>query len=301
MAKKGFLSWVGFTSESDGTKAPISHDAQTRLVPTPASSAALDRIRELEAQLADLRSRRDITALTREEFEILATETALNLVKTAQHREKSASNQAAKVLADSSRIAQEAMESAQAKAKTIIDTAESRGRKLLSAAESEGGEIKVSAEKTARSMVERAKREAAELEAATSREVELMLLAKKREANAITSSAKHEAEALVAEAAQSVSEYRNWLSSVVAETERLYKVQTQSLASAQQAIEQSRQRLGSAFEKLSNLTVDIANSLGEGAPSAIPESPRPKKAAATRKSAPAKSATKKVVKKSPRR
>ena len=82
------------------------------------ASGVVDRIRDLEAQLADLRSRKDITSLTREEFEILATETAMNLVKTAQAREKNASTQAAKLLTESSRIASEATAAAESKARS---------------------------------------------------------------------------------------------------------------------------------------------------------------------------------------
>ena len=53
MAEKKFRSWVGFREEEE--RAPIANP--------------VDRIRELESQLADLRSRRDITGLSREEFE----------------------------------------------------------------------------------------------------------------------------------------------------------------------------------------------------------------------------------------
>ena len=58
MAEKNFLSWVGFKGEDESKHAPTQN--------------ALERIRELETQLNDLRSRRDITGLSREEFEILA-------------------------------------------------------------------------------------------------------------------------------------------------------------------------------------------------------------------------------------
>ena len=74
MAEKKFRSWVGFREEED--RAPIANP--------------VDRIRELESQLADLRSRRDITGLSREEFEILATETAMSMIKSAQAREAKA-------------------------------------------------------------------------------------------------------------------------------------------------------------------------------------------------------------------
>ena len=51
--KNSFLNWVGF-KESES-----------------AAPSSVDRIRELESQLSDLRSRRDITTLSKEEFEIL--------------------------------------------------------------------------------------------------------------------------------------------------------------------------------------------------------------------------------------
>jgi len=70
MAQKGFLSWVGFKSESSQPQASSSGSTAPGS-PTPSVTPtpnALDRIRELEAQVADLRARKDITSLTREEF-----------------------------------------------------------------------------------------------------------------------------------------------------------------------------------------------------------------------------------------
>ena len=304
MARKGFLSWVGFSGESvPSSSAP--GDVST--------TGALERIRELESQLADLRSRKDITSLTREEFEILATETAMNLVKTAQSREKSASAHAAKILSESSRIAQEATASAEAKAKTILATAESRGRKYLEAAQSESQEMKNQAEIRAKSIADAAAREVAALKSQTQSDIESMLATKKREAAAITSSAKHEADELVAEATASVADYRHWLISAVSESERLYKIQTQSLSAAQQAIEQSRQRLSHAFEKLASLTNEVEENLDENSAPLVKEFTRARAkenspvsesspvAKQTVKKAPAKKATKKkpVAKKSP--
>ena len=65
--KNSFLNWVGFKGEEE--QAPSS----------------VERIRELESQLADLKSRRDITGLSKEEFEILATETAMSMIKSVSY------------------------------------------------------------------------------------------------------------------------------------------------------------------------------------------------------------------------
>ena len=91
MAEKNFLSWVGFKGEDQNKPAPAQN--------------ALERIRDLESQLNDLRSRKDITGLSREEFEILATETAMSIIKSAQQREAKANTAAARIIGETNRNA----------------------------------------------------------------------------------------------------------------------------------------------------------------------------------------------------
>lgn len=224
MAKKSFLSWVGFEGE------------QSNAAP---SENALDRIRQLEAQLTDLRSRRDITSLTKEEFEILATETAMSIIKSAQQRESRAVAQAERALSESTSRAKAALEGAEAKAKAVLSGAESRGRKYLEAAETEAAELRNEAE----------------------RAVESLVNSKKREAGALLSSAKQEAERIISAATSEIADYRGWLTSAISESERLYRIQTQSLAQAESAISQSRARLQGAFERLAGLQGDIDGNL----------------------------------------
>ena len=132
MAKKnGFFNWVGYKEE------------------TEPSMSSVDRIRELEAQLADLRSRRDIRSLSREEFEILATETAVAMIKSAQIRESKAQAASDRLVNETSRAAKDALEAAQNKAQSILSGAESRGRKYIQAAESEAEEMIANAEDAA--------------------------------------------------------------------------------------------------------------------------------------------------------
>lgn len=219
--KNSFLNWVGFKGEE--STAPNS----------------VDRIRELEAQLADLRSRRDITALSQEEFEILATETAMTIIKSAQLREAKAQATSDRVLAETTRQTKNAIESADQKAKSLLSNAETRGRKYLQAAEVDAQELL----------------KKADLEAET------LLDAKKREGVQLTTSAKREGERILSEAAHDVKEYREWLSGVISEAERLYKVQTQSLEAAETAIHQSRTRLESAFLHLADLRKQVLESL----------------------------------------
>jgi len=179
MAEKNFLSWVGFKGEEESSAKPLA-----------SSSASIERIRELESQLAELRSRRDITSLSKEEFEILATETAMSIIRTAQQREAKANSSAERILNESKKSAATALESAEAKAKSTLTAAESRGRKYIEAAEADATDIVATAE----------------------REGEELLASRKREANTVTSNAKREAERLVQGATTEVAEYRSWLS-----------------------------------------------------------------------------------------
>jgi len=219
--KNSFLNWVGF-KESES-----------------AAPSSVDRIRELESQLNDLRSRRDITSLSKEEFEILATETAMSMIKSAQARESKAYASSERVVMEATRQAKDAIEGAETKARTILSGAEARGRKYITAAEAEAAERLSSVEREAQSIFDE----------------------KRREAAALALAARREGERIIVAATEEVSEYRQWLSGVIAEAERLYKIQTQSLDAASQAISQSRSRLDSAFERLAQLHKNVNENL----------------------------------------
>ena len=220
--KKSFLNWVGFTEE-ESSNLPSS----------------VDRIRELEAQIADLKSRRDITGLTKEEFEILATETAMSMIKSAQARESKAQVAATRLVAETSRATKEELEAADAKARTILSGAETRGRKYIQAAESEAEEKIALAESEAEALME----------------------SKKREISTLATAARREGERIITEATTEVSGYRQWLSGVISEAERLYRIQKQSLDAAESAIQQSRNRLDGAFQRLEELQKNVLDNL----------------------------------------
>jgi hypothetical protein len=58
-------------------------------------------------------------------------------------------------------------------------------------------------------------------------------------------------------------EYRQWLNGVMEEAGRLYKIQTQSLDAAQEAIHASRNRLESAYSRLSELRANVLENIQE--------------------------------------
>ena len=275
MAEKNFRNWVGFREETD--REPIANP--------------VDRIRDLESQLADLRSRRDITGLSREEFEILATETAMAMIRSAQGREAKAHATADRLISESSRNAKDVLEGAENKARSVLAGAETRGRKYISAAEVEAAEL-----------IREASRQASAVADAKVREADAIVDGKRREAAALTGAARREAERVISEASENVNEYRAWLADIITESERLYRSQTQALSAAESAIAQSRSTLDSAFARLSKMGDIVDNALNadgtikRSAPIAV-ESKRTRAAI----SAPArskKSAAKRPVKKS---
>jgi hypothetical protein len=219
--KNSFLNWVGFKGEESSQPNSV------------------DRIRELEAQLNDLRSRRDITTLSKEEFEILATETAMTMIKSAQLREAKAQAAADRLVTETNRASKDALENAEQKARSVLSGAETRGRKYLQAAESEAEEMVAKAEVEAETLFEN----------------------KKREVTALATAARREGERIITEATSEVGSYRQWLASVISEAERLYKIQTQSLDQAESAIQQSRARLQSSFERLEQLQEQVLQNL----------------------------------------
>jgi cell division septum initiation protein DivIVA len=236
MAEKNFRNWVGFREDSE--REPVANP--------------VDRIRDLESQLADLRSRRDITGLSREEFEILATETAMAMIKSAQAREAKAHAAADRLISESTRNAKDTLEGAETKARSILAGAESRGRKYISAAELEAAEL-----------IRDASREAAAVADAKVREAESVVELKRREAAALATAARREAERIISEASGNVNDFRAWLGDMISESERLYRTQTQALTAAEVAIAQSREKLDSSFTRLSRMQEIVNTSLNE--------------------------------------
>ena len=236
MAEKNFRSWIGLREEAE--RAPVANP--------------VDRIRELESQLAELKSRRDITGLSREEFEILATETAMSMIKSAQAREAKANAAAERLINDTSRDAKEVLEGAENKARSILAGAETRGRKYISAAEVEAAEL-----------VRNASREASSIANAKIAEADSVVDGKRREAVALTTAARREAERVISEAAENVVEYRAWLADIIVESERLYRSQASALSAAEAAIAASREQLDSAFARLSKMQAVVNDSLNE--------------------------------------
>ena len=258
--KSTFLNWVGFKESETSTQNSV------------------DRIRELEAQLSDLRSRRDITSLSKEEFEILATETAMTMIKSAQAREQKAFSSSERLVSQASTTARETLEAAESKARALLSGAEARGRKYITTAESE----------------------AAEIISQASADAEALFDEKRREVTALAQAARREGERIISEAQSEVIAYRQWLSQVMSEAERLNRIQTQSLHAAETAIAQGRASLETAFARLNDLQKKVSENLTSDG-GLLPQVPKKVVSQRTKPAldAPKKSTAKKSVKKTP--
>jgi vacuolar-type H+-ATPase subunit H len=259
--KNTFLNWVGFKAAETSTQNSV------------------ERIRELEAQVSDLRSRRDITSLSKEEFEILATETAMTMIKSAQAREQKAFSSSERLVSEASKTARETLESAETKARALLSGAEARGRKYISVAESEAQDIVSQATADAQAIVDE----------------------KHREVTSLALAARRESERIVSDAHNEVIEYRQWLSQLISEAERLHRIQTQSLHAAETAIAQGRTSLETAFSRLNDLQSKVSENLNADG-GLLPELPKKVVSQRTKPALEApqkKSAPKKSVKKSP--
>jgi hypothetical protein len=122
---------------------------------------------------------------------------------------------------------------------------------------------------------------------------------KKREVAALAQAARREGERIISTATVEVSNYRQWLSGVISEAERLYRIQTQSLDAAESAIHQSRSRLESAFTRLADLQKSVLDNLNPD-DTVINRGPIRVQSQRTKKAldAPKGKTTKKVAKKS---
>jgi hypothetical protein len=116
---------------------------------------------------------------------------------------------------------------------------------------------------------------------------------------------------MISEAQDEVVAYRQWLSQVMSDAERLNRIQTQSLTAAENAIAQGRSSLETAFARLSDLQKKVSENLSTDG-GLLPQVPKkvvsqrtkpaldaPPKQSAAKKSAPKKSAPKKSAKKTP--
>jgi hypothetical protein len=168
-AKKGLLDWIGYKK-----------DVAIQLPTTP--DELLSYVQKLEAELEELRNRKDFSELSERELEALAAETAVQILSTVHQREAEAKKLAEKIIEDAEKQAEKIIQMAQKKsdslesdvaaalknaekqAAQITKTAQDAASQAVAKAESEAVKLRKEAETSAKAIVDAAKEEAQKLQ-----------------------------------------------------------------------------------------------------------------------------------------
>jgi hypothetical protein len=118
--RSGLKSWLGYRPESENGSAPVPDFA--------------GRIHELESEIATLRATRDLSELSEAEVEMLASETAVTILKAAHAREASAKATAERIVAQANSEAAALTSATQKQAVNTINTAEKNAASILAKA-----------------------------------------------------------------------------------------------------------------------------------------------------------------------
>lgn len=104
--KKGLLDWIGYKK-----------DVSIQLPSSP--EELLGYIQKLEAEIEELRSRKDFAQMTEQELEALAAETAVQILSTVHQREEEAKKLAEKQIEDAEKQASKIISAATKKAEAL--------------------------------------------------------------------------------------------------------------------------------------------------------------------------------------
>jgi vacuolar-type H+-ATPase subunit H len=167
--KKGLLDWIGYKK-----------DVSTELPTSP--EELLGYIQKLEAEIEDLRSRKDFAQLTEQELEALAAETAVQILTTVHQREEEAKKLAEKVINDAEKQASkiltaatknaesqehqsvETVRKAELQAEQTLKTANDSAFSIVQQAESTASKTKSDVENQSRATIQKAEEYAKLLE-----------------------------------------------------------------------------------------------------------------------------------------
>lgn len=127
---QNLLSWVGYQPENEELAVETSGTA-------PVDASAAERIKALEARIAELESaapRVDLTAMTADEVELVASEAAVTVIKAAQAREAAARAEVQRVMDSTKRdlaaFTASLKAEAEADARMVRDTAKAEQERV---------------------------------------------------------------------------------------------------------------------------------------------------------------------------
>lgn len=182
---------------------------------------------DAQAELADLRKRRDLRELSASEIEVLASRTAAMMIEAAHAREAEAESAVTRMLAEASRQAQSMVSEAEAEARKVLAAAQAEAAKLTAAAEAETSGLR--------------------------RELQSKLGNVDAERERLLEAARREARQLTADADAKVAQYRAWLRRQVEDARKIHKGlsdRLNAIAETSKSHDEALTRAASALDEL---------------------------------------------------
>ena len=240
--KRRVLDWIGLKKEEV----------------VPASSSAeelIERIKQLQQENAELKTRKDLQDLAPAEIEALAAETAVSILKTVHVREaeaKAAANEllessakkataaltsAEKRLADASAVADKTILDAQKAATDTIESATKKAASLVAEAEASAKQIRATLDAEGQQIRTEAQQWANQTRAAAEAEIAKLKSEAQQWADAVRTAAENQAARVRADIAGSIAEARETQKAVADAHDKLLKAVEKQYRQAVAAVE----------------------------------------------------------------
>ena len=223
--------------------------------PAPATASSGPDPRQLIAELNELRKRKDLSALSTDEIEILASSTAAAMIAAAHKRQAEATAAVEQAVAEAKRRAAEVLKESEAKLASATATMD----RAASEAQRQGLAIITSAQEQAKKIVAAAEAETASMKS----ELQSRLADVAGERDRLLSAAKQEADELRAKAAAAAAEHEAWLRKQIDSASRIQQGVAERLDSVAHALSAHKETVAASLAALLGLTAASQKSATE--------------------------------------
>ena len=227
--------------------APNEATSPTPTQTPPAAPSGPDP-KQLIAELNELRKRKDLSALTADEIEILASSTAAAMIAAAHKRQAEATAAVENAVAEAKRRASAVLAEAEAKLATATSTVE----RATEEAQRQGQAIVAKAQEQARALVSAAEAETAGIRA----ELQARLADVAGERDRLLAAAQREADDLRAKAQAAAAEHEQWLRTQIDSATRIQQGVSERLESVASALSSHRETVVASLTALLGLTTE---------------------------------------------
>lgn len=228
--------------------------------PSAAAAPAGPDVKQLMAELSELRKRKELSSLTADEIEILASTTAAAMIAAAHKRQAEASAAVEQAVAEAKRRATQVLAEAEAK----LAAAETALQSAAGEAQRQAQAVLSSAQQQAKHIVEAAQAETIAMR--TELQTRLADVAGERER--LLAAAKREADDLRAKAQAAAAEHAEWLRKQIDSATRIQQGVSERLESVAAALSAHRETVTTSLTALLGLTAQPATA--ESSPNIAP-------------------------------